>query len=230
MNIFLDCLVVVLVCFFVLDGYKKGLVRSFVEILGAILSFVLALILSPYIVQFIYDIFLKTSLTNTVSSILAQNTGIEPDQKAFEILKAVPAFISNSINSYGVTVESLTSAISAKDPANTIVDLLSPVVLNIIRVFILYPLFIIFFFISKLAAKKLSNIVHIPILGKLNSILGAVIGLFKGILILLIISGVIKFVLNGYYNAPDFLSNETISQTVIFRNIYNFNFDIIKKM
>ena len=230
MSIVLDCMVVIFLLYFLFDGYRKKISISFFEILGTLIALVIAIFLAPYVTNFFYDIFMKDFLISKIELSLTQNASLDPTQKVFSVLNSIPNFIANSIDSYDVRVDQLTAAVSSATPIDNLITLFKPVTLNVLLAPILYIIFTILFFIFKGVFRLINRYVTLPVLPTVDKILGALLGLTKGIIILLLVTEVIEFILKGYFQAPEFINTDIINKSVLFSKLYYIDFKFINRM
>lgn len=175
MNYILDLLVIAIIAVFAVVSAKKGFVKTVVGLVGTVLALYFAVMLSTPISDFTYGKIIeptvKTAINNSVENAL---NGTESVIKE-DILEALPAFVKNRIDieNFNISVES--------DIAGSVCETaVKPLSLTFLKPLFSLILFIIFAFVVKFAAKFLNKIFSFSIIGKANKILGAVIGIVKG--------------------------------------------------
>ena len=116
---------------------------------------------------------------------------------------------------------------SEKELADSVLDsMVKPFVLTPIRMVIFLIIFGILSLILGILASKLTFINNIPIIGFANSVLGAVAGIIKALISLLIIAIIIKGIIIISENSIIFLNETTIQKTYLFD--YFYNLDVMK--
>lgn len=159
MGVILDVILCVIVLCFVVWGFKIGLVRSLVELIGYILAIIAAFVLSD-------------SLADTVSIYLPK---LRP-----------------------VTVFSHT----------------------VIKVICMIVIFVILQLLVQLAARALDTVFKLPVLHQVNSLLGGILGLAKGVLAVFFICAVLQLMLPIIAEKFPNINEKEITQSNIYMYLY----------
>lgn len=111
------------------------------------------------------------------------------------------------------------------DFAQSVLDtVVKPVVLIPIRALIFVLLFVIITLILGFLTRALRIVNKIPLIGTLNSLLGAAVGVAEAAVIVFIVCIGIQVIINLTGNSLIFINTMTINETFLFKHIYNFNF------
>lgn len=214
MGIVIDIILILIVLLFVLLSAKKGFVAVFVEIVGFVLAFMLAFSLSSAISDYIYD--------KTVEPSIVKSAKEYTEETAVSVYDSLPSYITKNAESVGVTAETFDEAVTANlengvEEAVTAASqkLLKPIVVKMIEVIVILILMIVLMFAVRILAKWLNKLFSFSIVGKLNSFLGAVVGIPKGIIMAaifcLVINLVLIFEIDGFWIfTPQNLSDSTL--------------------
>ena len=127
--------------------------------------------------------------------------------------KTIDDIDGGTINSVVVSVVQ-----SSGNPGKAVLDnVAKPVVLVPLRTIIFVVLFILIFIILSIVNK-------LPLIGKLNSLLGGVAGLLQGLVIVFIVVIIAHMAVELTNNTLIFLNDMTINKSFAFSKIYNFSF------
>jgi len=100
--------------------------------------------------------------------------------------------------------------------------LVEPVITIPLRTLLFFILFAIICLCVSFFAKRLAIINRIPLIGRVNSILGGATGLLKAAVIIMLICMGLNILITVTDNTIIFINTMTIEETFIFRHIYNF--------
>lgn len=103
-------------------------------------------------------------------------------------------------------------------------SMVKPVLLVPMRALIFLVLFVIILLILSLAAKMLKGINHIPLVGGINKLLGAVAGFVQGAVVIFLVCIFVQVVISLSGNELIFLNTMTIDKTFFFQKVYYFDF------
>ena len=159
---YLDIIIISLLLLIPFVGYKKGFVLSCVGVLGSVFCVVLALKITPVFSEFVET---KTDIPHFVSNMLSgYNDSIInlPNSKIYDVITKIL-----SVQSVELTINKL---------------LIGAFCFMFVYVFVRICISIILKSISKLVNK-------LPILGKINSVLGLVLGVAKAFIFVFAMCG-----------------------------------------
>lgn len=183
MSYILDIIIVAVIVIAFIIGTKKGIVKSLIDLCGGIIAAILASLLSTPISTYIFNSFVRDGLYERIHKQAKISEGLDFVNKIYEPL---PNFVKSLLDSNGVTEESITQSLkgNADAMANSMVDIMSPVFIAVIKFFVLIVLFLILLIAISAVGKIIEPILHLPIINEFNGILGGLFGLFFGILIM----------------------------------------------
>ena len=105
----------------------------------------------------------------------------------------------------------------------SIVNLVSPIVIDLIRTICLVILFIVLMIVVKVAARVIDRIFRLPVLSGINSLLGAVLGLVKCAVLVMLVCFVVQVILPMTGISPGIFSQENIESSTLFKYVYQHN-------
>lgn len=211
-------LAIILICTFI--GYRKGLIRVAVNILGFFIALVIALILYKPVSSFIINntsiaTTLQEGIRETVTSYVIGTEEGKQEQGTEESEKS-PKVMTDYINGF---IEEQKQ--KAEQTEKDIIDNVSKTVaINLIKIASAILVFIIAK-IGLLFVKALAKIIsNLPIIGSFNKIGGAIYGVLQGLLIIYILFAILSVFAPTMENSGII---ETINSSKIGKTMYNEN-------
>ena len=193
-----------------------------------VVSFVLALFLSSPIAGAVFDGLIAEGIKSSLSESLQGSELLSPAEKVETLLDGLPAPISSILeNNEGLrdALEEMDedSAVTADSVAHSVVNkVVRPVTVVLLRFVVFFILFIGLLFVLRFVKKLLKPVSHLPIIRKVDGILGALLGVFKGIIFVLAVVSVIRIV--AALSSPDALiSQKTVDDTWLVSWISDIN-------
>lgn len=225
LGILLDGIVILLFIIFVYDGFKRGVVKSAIDLIGALIALFLSYYMATQFSQIIFDSFIRQNLIESISKALNETSGKDVNTQVEAIFLSLPKYISNTLGFYGVTPHTINTTISSSvgNATEQVLSNISPVVINLIRSVLVSVLFVLLLSLVGVISRALNRAFRLPLLKQINEIAGAVFGVLKCVIILLVITLVLRVFIPTLSNVPDILSESTIDSTYIFKFIYNNN-------
>lgn len=211
MNInYVDLAVFFIVLLSVFFGFKKGFLRTVTGLAAMILSLILAVTLYPYAT----DLVMKTPIYDTVYENTASVINVPEEQT-----DSVADYGTGKLNLPRDFTNNLEKQIDAAGDAakNTVADTVASAVIKIVSMLCVFLLArILLMFITAVAGlvKKL------PIIGFGDSLLGALFGLFRGLLIVYIALAFAAFAASV---APDSAFVRAVKYSEFAKVMYNDN-------
>ena len=222
MSIAIDLTLVVIVVFFAVISARRGFVSSLIGLAGVFLAMIIAFYGSVYISDFVFDKFVGKNVSqNIIKSYNAAADEITDKVK-------IPEYIGVYSEKMNIDIKSeLNSAIEkgGENAAPVVVkNIIKPAVLPFIRAAALIVLFFVCCFIFSALARLTKGIRKIPLIGRVNSFLGAILGVAKGVLIVFLIcfalSAVLSFSKDGFW----IFTPKTLEKSYIYNFIINSRF------
>jgi len=102
------------------------------------------------------------------------------------------------------------------------------ITVKLLKAFIYLISFLILSLVLQFVEKIIRESHSIPVLGSVDSLFGAILGIIQALAIMILISLVIKFVISLSINEIPIFNSNTINQTKIFKHIYDLNEIIMK--
>ena len=103
----LDAIVIVVVAVTAIIGYRRGFIRTIIQLAGCIVAFVLALSLSNTVSTMVYDGMLRDGLHEKVETIWTETVVDGAAQTLTEqtesVLESLPVFVQTALDAESIT-------------------------------------------------------------------------------------------------------------------------------
>lgn len=212
--------IIVLIC--MARGAKDGFAKAFVQTVGMVVSVAAALYVSRVCASLIYTTAIQPGLLNTIQSSVENAVDTE---SVIEGLKAamggIPALSAVFFDFSGVEA-SLDGAVnleSSKIASVVESGVIRPVVEPLLQTVIFIATLIILMFVVTLLAKGSKTFNRVPVIGGINSFLGAVMGIINGGVLLCAAAAIISLIISAK-GSSEYISADIISNTYLFKWIY----------
>ena len=216
MAFIIDIIIIAVIALCTFLGYKKGLIKLAVGILGFFLAIIIALVLYTPISNFIINNTnvkdnIKNAISDTVKSYVIKEESAEGKEKQQES-KVMVTYID------GIVAKQKEMIVTGeKELIDTVSD---NVAVNIIRIGVALAVFIISKLILIFINVFADLIGKLPIIKQFNKAGGTIYGDIQGILIVYIVFAIISLIA-PMLNNTDFL--EQINNSLIGNMVYNNN-------
>ena len=188
----LDGVIVLIVVLTVALGYRRGFIRSMVQLVGLVAAFMLAFSFSETLSTYVYDAFISEPLRETVTQTLQTDVSSTASEQLDSALETLPPFLSEALRENeqaNAALESLGAQVdaSAAQLAEMLVtNVIRPLAVALLRFVLFLVLVVLLLLAVKLLTALLKPITKLPVIRQADGALGAVIGLLKSLLFVLI--------------------------------------------
>lgn len=230
----LDLILVIIIGASVYLSARRGFVRTFVEAIGVVAAAIIALTVCTPLANATYDKIIEPAITKTVceevnKALENEELNLQLDGTPNKILEALPQKIQSLIEKseidYDKLLEENKYLINDDTVENTVQELvfnilqnsLKPIAVKVISYIYAFIIFSFLLVVVKPFAKLLNKAFSFSIVGKLNTMLGGVCGLAKGIVFTLLLCLVIYSVASFTENGIWIFNVENIDKTFIFK-------------
>ncbi len=221
----LDGILILIVALCIFIGYKRGFIRSILQLVGMLAAVVVAFTLSGMIAEWVYDEHLNQPIQDSIVESLHRDETPESDEIE-EVLSVIPPFLRNALNVDQIAQDAMvvitekvneTAESTAKTVAETVIR---PVAVTVMRILLFIVLTVVLLLVVKLLLGIIKPITKLPVLRQADGALGAVIGVVKGLLFVLLAVAVMQLLASS-----DALITQTdIDNTVITKWIAEASF------
>ena len=156
-------------------GVFRGFVRSAVHFLGSIIAACLAALLGGMAAQWLFDTMFRGALVERVQGSLNMLGTSDAFSSVDNVLASLPDFIVRALEDAGVTASSIQGGITSGSgmAAEKVVSLLAPTFVSFLKVLAVIVIFALLMVVVRILAQVLGSALRLPVLGQLDSILGA---------------------------------------------------------
>lgn len=178
MGYILDGIILLICLICVMVGVKRGFIHSVVRFLGSIVAALLASALGGVLAQWLFDTMFRGAIVEKINTSLQSLGADNAAAAANQILASLPDFLVRALEEAGVTLETVSHAINTQtgQAAGMVVDYLSPVFVNFLKVLAVIVLFFLFMTLARLLASLVSDLLRLPILKEIDGLLGGIFG------------------------------------------------------
>lgn len=232
MWIFLDIIVIAILAICAFSSAKRGFVRTIIEFVGFLLAIYISFTVSGSVAESVYEKNIEPKIVNSVTEKVSATSLNTVDDTVNTIWSGLPAIVKNSATFFGVESDTIADTVNQrlsdtndiKNIAETTAEkAVEPIVVPLIKSIVGTTIFIVLMFVVKMLARILGKMFKLPIIGGINRILGAILGLGKG----LVISVIVCMALSTLIAITDkdilFLTKENIDKSLLFSLFANFN-------
>ncbi len=232
-----DLLLLAIVVGTILTCMRKGFVRSVIELAGGIFAAIAAYFLAQPVGAWLSGTFVKPFFEDKIAASLLSVAGTEATGNAAEailnfdltkVLSDAPQALQELLARYNIDLAYTQSVAAAEstvaDKSAAVVDAIATPVANTISLCVSFlVLFVLFMMVIGLLARLASKISYIPVVGKVNRILGTVFGACKAVVLVFVVAALLRFVV-PYLAEPMHLDRENPYQnTLIFKYVDQIN-------
>lgn len=223
MSLILDLAVLALIVFGIVMGIKRGFVRTAIELVGYVLVLLIATYAATPISEAVYDGVFRQSIEQSVADSVSQSATSSVDPTIDAAFENMPEGILQLLDRYSITADSVKDALdtqtdnTAKTLSAHIADALSPPIQSLIRLVFITLMFIIGIFAVRLLAKLCNSVAKaLPLVGKLNAVLGGVAGGLKGVAIVFFVANLIGLLIGVTSEGLFGITQSDIDKTTLF--------------
>lgn len=227
MNIILDILIIVTIFLFMLAGYKKGFIRSLFSFICSIVSLITSFFLAPIFSNWVYETFIRDAIISNITKVISESMGQNVNAKVESVISSIPFNINDILGTFGISESKIGILLgnSATNSAFAIERLFYPVVMNYVNVLVGLILFLLISISIKLMSRVVFKATQVPVIRQVDWLLGMLFGMFKGLIFVIVLLAALsiinRFDKSGVLN--EYISEENVNSTFIFKHIYNQN-------
>lgn len=214
MEYIVDIIILVIFGAIVISSIRKGFFKSLFELIGTLVSLMVSRALSEGFAPAVFDSFLRKGAESYLGNALGEVGTKDYVLQAQEILNSIPEGLNGIMGLMGIDKQVLLEKIQSADlgGANLVESLMTSVVEPVGTAILQFILFVILAvvvgFVLKIAVKLLDGVIKkLPAVKQLNTGLGAVFGVLRGIIVVAIISMLAGII-------ASFIGNETFIEIV----------------
>ncbi len=226
----LDVLLLAIAAVWAVIGAKRGFVRTFIELAGYVVILVLAMNIAQPASQGIYNKLIRPQIEKAVQeavpSTLADIDLSNADDSVEQVFEKLPDSVTGLLKANGIDAEAIKQSIADADDfsvaavSEKIADSIGTPIISLIRIIFISVAFIIGMFAIRLLAGFCNAVASkLPLVGSVNSSLGAVAGFIKGAAIAVILANIFAIAVSMSVDGVFGVTEAQIESTLLFKHI-----------
>lgn len=214
MTYIVDIIIVAIFALVIFTSAKKGFFRSFIDFAGSFIAVAVAKLFSQSVAKTVFDSFVASGAERALANNLGDMGTTGYTEQVENILASLPSGLNGILQIMGIDSDVLIEKVSQADlnGGNLVESLMNSVVVPLGTAVVQFVLFVVsaiaIIFIIKVLSKLIDGLVKkLPVIKGFNKTLGAVFGILRGFIIVIIVSMLISVVVS-------FISNEALITSV----------------
>ncbi len=207
-----DIILIAIFAIAIIISAHKGFFRSLIDLAGSLIAVFAARILSQSFAQPVYDSVVADTVEKALINKIGQGASVGYAQQLEEILASVPEALSGVLEIMGIDKEMLLDKVTSANlnGDNLIESLMNSVVSPVLTAVIQFVLFAVLAIVLIIAIKFVSVILDkvikkLPVIKGFNKTLGAVFGVVRGAIDVVIVS-LLATVVVGFVNSQELIT------------------------
>ncbi len=205
----LDLIVLAVVAVTVFIGYRRGFIRTIIQLLGCVVAFALALSLSATVSNYVYDDLMRDGLHEKIETAwndtIVEGAANTITEQVDSMLETLPPFLTATLDT-----ETLVDGIMGSANVNTgasvadylVDDMLRPVIVAVLRFVSFLVLYLVLMLVIRLLEKLVTPLIKLPLIRQTDGTLGAVIGLLKGVVFAMVAVTIMQLIAASATSGP----------------------------
>lgn len=197
----------------------NGFMRTIVSFLGYFAAAAFAWFSGPFAARFIYNNIVRGMLESALVS--SFSGALESGGANGDLMAAMPGGLALLMGGGAKSLSAIAPQNSVELLAGAVIDsVLQDPVMNILNACCFLLLFTMTAFVIRKFAMMLTEIHRIPVIGTVNTVAGGIVGVFQGILILLIMAFLMRAAVSFSDGEWRWLNESIMGDTYIWRIFY----------
>ncbi len=226
----LDLIVVLIILVIALISAKRGFVRVFLELMGFIAAVIISFTFSTPLAELTYDKIVEPNIVSEIAdsvNSVADNSATNTIDDTWESL---PKIVKNNADKIGMSKEELNKLLTENigNGIDSVVDstsenVIRPLVVTPLRLVYILLMLVFLIFVVRTFARLINKLFKFSIVGKLNFILGGIVGIPQGIIFAMVFCILVLIITSFTAKGFWIFTSEAVSNSWVFNN---FNFKI----
>jgi len=217
----LDLIVLAIVIITVIVGYRRGFIRTMIQLLGCVVAFALALSLSATVSNYVYDEWMRDGLHEKIETVwndtVVEGAANTVSDQVETVLDSLPSFLTATLDSDAL-VSGIMGSVGTKDTGIAVGDymtdtVLRPVIVAVLRFVSFLVLYLVLMLVIRLLEKLVTPLIKLPLIRQTDGALGAVIGLLKGLVFALVAVTVMQLIAASASSGP--FTQENLDNSIL---------------
>ncbi len=227
MEYIIDIILAMLMAVCLIVGWKRGFVKSLMDLASNLIAFIVAKIVSVQLAPTVYSQYFEQKAHDTLTRELASagDSAAAQVQSAFD---SIPESLSGFLGLIGIDKQNMAQELSQKlgQGDSQAIDVLmtnivSPVVTAVLKLVIFVAAFALAVLLLKIVTLILDKLTELPAVKQANEIFGLLFGAVKGVIVIAVVCFILELAA-GMIDSESFTSLVESSKVVsVFDNILN---------
>lgn len=210
----IDIILAVIFAVVIIVSTKKGFFRSLFDLIGSLVAFILAKVFADSFAPAVFGSFIEPGAEKYLASSLSEAGTTDYATQIEQAIDSIPEGFNGLMQIMGIDKAYILDKFSAVDLngdnlvesiMNTVVE---PLGTALVRFVLIAILAVVLLFVIRILVRVLDKVISkLPVISKFNSLLGAVFGALRGVIVVAICSMLISVV-------AGFINNEVFIQSV----------------
>lgn len=220
-SLMLDIAIILVFGIFLFLEFKNGVISSFLSFASSVFSGFLSVYFAGALSSWTYSEIIGPNIRKRAESLI-----IDHALTSENFFNHMPKFIVEYLKANNITSFSLDHIINNNAMGvvpDKIAEFFAPVIIEILKSVFVVVLFIVFIALSKCVIKFILKLFKSSLMRKTNTLLGGFFGLLKAYVVITVALCFLRSFAYVSPQTPSWLSEESISNTVVFQKMYNNN-------
>lgn len=211
MEFIIDIILAALLALCLIVGWKKGFVKSLMDLVSNLVAFIVARVVSVQAAPSVYSRYFETKAQDTLTRELA-SAGSSASAQVQSALDSIPESLNGFFDLLGVDKKAMVDLLSQNlDQAGSqtldvlMTNVVSPIFTAVIRLVIFVAVFALAVLLLKLLTLLLDKLTELPALKQANELFGLLFGAVKGVIVVVFVCFLLEllagFIGNGTFSA-----------------------------
>lgn len=225
--LFLDISIVAVVAISMIICAVNGFAYSIVSLAGKLAALAVSLTFCNPVAIWIFNAFLKSNIVDMVRGRILEFASTDELITNIETFaNSLPSWMSGSLKIEGIPLGDWIASLAGRLDINALSEAIvsgamQPVIVAMLGIITFFVIFTVLSFASSLLASAMKLVNKVPIMGKINALLGAVIGVVQGTVFVFLIALALRFGILISGDKLPFIAEKDIDDTVAFRYFYS---------
>lgn len=223
----MDGVILLFFVYFIVRGKSRGFIATFISFIGSFVATVASAMVSSWLSPLLFGKYIRQPLIDGLISAFTNNAGSDLTSSITAALEGMPDFIQEFVNeNIVVFTQDMESGVneSVRAGATQFVDnSLQPMIQSVLYLMIFLVLTALLNVLVRFVVKRLEALNRIPVIGGLNSVLGAGIGFLQGLLMAYLILALINLFIALTGNLNPYMNTAVINNSILTQYFYYNN-------
>ncbi len=227
--IFIDIISLIILAAYAFSGFRKGFFRSLVNIIGSLLLYVISSVTAKICAPLLYEKFLGPYFMERIENYITNvGDGVRMESIVINALNKIPEFCKDTLLQ-DTTIEDFISLVTKQadnkieNVTNILVyDYIPTVLIPLLQGAIFILLITLLFFLLRGLITLLGNhAAKKSLIGRIDSVIGAVCGFSIGIIILMVLAFIAQLIIGFTADSAELCNSTLIEKTLLFKLFYH---------